>query len=122
MSVAIWIAAGACGGLGALGRAVVDLAMGRAAGAGFPYGIAVANLTGALAAGLIVGAVDSVEAEFVIAGGFLSGYTTFSTWMLDTMMLWRDRRRLEATVNLAGSLVLGLALAAAGWAIARGMF
>jgi fluoride ion exporter CrcB/FEX len=36
--------------------------------------------------------------------------------------LWRDRRRLEATVNLAGSLVLGLALAAAGWAIARGMF
>lgn len=122
MSVAVWLVAGALGGLGAFGRALVDLGMRRAAGPGFHYGILVANLSGALAAGLVVGSIDSADAEFLIAGGLLGGYTTFSTWMLDTMVMWRDGRRVEAAVNLGGSLVVGLVLAAAGWAIGRGIF
>lgn len=119
MSVALWLVAGTLGGLGALARALVDLGMRKVTGPGFPYGIVVANLSGALAAGVFVGSVDSADTEFLIVAGFLGGYTTFSTWMLDTMAMWRDGRRFETAVNLGGSLVVGLALAAAGWAMAR---
>lgn len=118
MSAAVWSAAVALGALGALARSLVDLAVRGAVGSGFPAGILLANLTGAFAAGIIVGVTDSPDVALVLAGGFLGGYTTFSTWMLDTMVLWAGGRRAAASVNLLGSAALGLGLAAAGWSLA----
>ncbi len=119
MSAVVWIAAGALGGLGALGRALVDLGLRRSLGPGFPYGILVANLTGAFAEGVVIGAIDSTTARFLVGGALLGGYTTFSTWMLDTLAMWRDGRRRLAAINLLGSLVAGAAVAALGWSVAH---
>jgi CrcB protein len=69
-----------------------------------PRGTLFVNLTGALAAGFVTG-LDPGSTVLLIAGtGFLGGYTTFSTWMVER-------------TYLATSIVAGLALATAGYAL-----
>ena len=80
------------------------------------------NLTGALAAGLVVGLVasrgfdDSVVAW--LTTGFLGGYTTFSTWMVETNFAAAEGGSAgfrRAVANLAVPLVGGVALAYLGY-------
>jgi len=51
--------------------------------------------------------------------GFLGGYTTFSTYALEGVLLYADGRRRLAALNLLGSVAVGLLAAAlgaaAGW-------
>jgi len=115
MTPLVLLAATLCGGLGAGVRYLVDVAVARATGTRFPWGVMVINLTGSLALGLVVGALPGVA--FVIGTGFLGGYTTFSTAMLDTVALWRDGERPASVVNAVGMLLAGVMLAAAGLAI-----
>ncbi len=102
MSVWTWVALCLAGGAGAVARVVVSAAMGRA-----PLGTLVVNVSGAFALGVLSGAGVS-EAALAIGGtGFLGGYTTFSTWMLET----RDaapRRPGVAVANVVASIVLGV--------------
>jgi fluoride exporter len=51
--------------------------------------------------------------------GFLGAYTTFSTWMLESWRLVEDGAWALATLNLAGSVVLGMVAVVAGLAIGR---
>jgi CrcB protein len=67
-----------------------------------PRGTLVVNLTGAFAAGVVTGAGVSATALLIIGTGFLGGYTTFSTWMV-------ERR------YVALSIVAGLGVATPGW-------
>ena len=92
----------------------------------FPVGTLVVNLTGAFAAGVFVGvATGRTVPDLVLlsAGvGFLGGYTTFSTWMVESVLAAESGGSVglrRAGENLAVPLVAGVALAAIGFAIGR---
>ncbi|MEJ6554980.1 CrcB family protein [Microbacterium esteraromaticum] len=115
MSPVIFLLAAACGGLGAATRYLVDLGVARVAGTRFPWGVLLINITGSLLLGLVVGMLPG--AAFVVGSGFLGGYTTFSTAMIDAISLWRDGEQRAAVFDAIGMLVLSLAAAAAGLAV-----
>jgi len=115
MTVALLVLAGA---LGALARYEVELAVRRRAGATFPYGTLLINVSGALVLGVLTGLAvhHGVSARVVtVAGtGLLGAYTTFSTFSFDTVALAEAGRLRAAAANLGASLVLGLGAAAIG--------
>jgi len=69
-----------------------------------PRGTLLVNLTGAFVAGLVTGLHPSSTVLLIAGTGFLGGYTTFSTWMV------------ERTYILV-SITAGLAVAAAGYGL-----
>ncbi|MFE6736513.1 fluoride efflux transporter FluC [Microbacterium sp. NPDC057650] len=115
MTPLVFVLAALAGGLGAGIRYLVDVGVAKLTGTRFPWGVFLINLTGSFALGVIVGGLP--EASFVVGTGFLGGYTTFSTAMLDTVALWRDGERRASVFNAVGMLVLGLAAAFAGLAV-----
>ncbi|MGF2949148.1 fluoride efflux transporter FluC [Microbacterium alcoholitolerans] len=115
MTPLIFLLAAACGGLGAGARYLVDVGVAHLAGTRFPWGVMVINITGSLALGVVVGALPA--AAFVVGAGFLGGYTTFSTAMLDSVALWRDGERAASVVNVLGMLAAGVLAAVLGLAI-----
>lgn len=117
MSVLIWGAAVACGGAGALARYLVDVAVGRRVGGRWPAGTLVVNLTGALALGILTGAAVPADAAMVLGGGLLGGYTTFSTWMWESVLLAEAGRTRAVALNTAGQALAGVACAAIGWTL-----
>jgi CrcB protein len=108
VSLAVVLGAGALGGVGAMLRFLVDGAVTRRTGGGFPFGTLAVNLSGALVLGVFAGAALRGDAYEVWGVGLLGGYTTFSTWMLETHRLTAERRGLAAVVNVVGSVVLGV--------------
>lgn len=100
------------GGLGSLARVMVDSWARRVVPA--PWGIAVVNASGALALGLLLGGGRSGGLAIVLGTGFLGAYTTFSTWMLDTVLLAEGHRPRIAWANVVVQVGVGLALAAVG--------
>ncbi|MEV7618977.1 CrcB family protein [Microbacterium sp. NPDC089321] len=115
MSPLVFLLAAACGGLGAATRYLVDIGVARLTGARFPWGVMVINVTGSLLLGLVVGMLPG--AAFVLGAGFLGGYTTFSTAMVDAISLWRDGEQRAAVFDVLGMLVLSLAGAGLGLAL-----
>jgi len=87
-----------------------------------PLGTFIINITGAFALGLLVGLSDQQLVPgvwyLVLGTGFLGAFTTFSTWMLESTRLIQSGRLATAAANVAGSVVIGLAAAGAGWAVA----
>lgn len=117
MSAMVWCAAVACGGVGALARHLTDVGVGSRVGGRWPAGTLTVNLLGAFALGLLTGLAIPAGAATVLGGGLLGGYTTFSTWMWESVMLADARRGRAAVLNTAGQLAAGLACAAVGWAL-----
>ena len=81
----------------------------------FPFGTLVVNLSGAFALGVLLGAAVPTRVGFLLGTGFLGGYTTFSTWMVETERLGEDGQVISLLMNLALSWLLGLGAAASGW-------
>jgi CrcB protein len=113
------------GGIGAGCRFVLDgvikdrTAGGR--GAGFPWSTFVINATGSLLLGLLTGLVTAgalpTDWQPVVGTGFLGGYTTFSTAMVETANLARQRRPAASLLNAFGVLLVTALLAGLGlWA------
>ncbi|WP_194765279.1 fluoride efflux transporter FluC [Microbacterium sp. UFMG61] len=115
MSPLLFVGAGLAGGVGAVLRYLVDLGVAKAVGRRFPWGILIVNLSGSFALGMVTAALPS-EA-FLLGAGLLGGYTTFSTAMLDTVLLWHDGERRASVVNAVGMLLLGLLFAGLGLAL-----
>lgn len=78
-------------------------------------------MLGLLAA--VIASVHDMERVTVIqsalATGFLGGYTTFSTYALDSVLLVRGKAFTFAALNWLGSIAVGLAAAAAGGGLAH---
>jgi fluoride exporter len=104
------------GSIGALARYLVSGSVQQRSRSSLPVGTAVVNLVGALALGMIVGAHDLPGTFSTIAFGFTGGFTTFSTWMVETTRLGSiSRPSMRAIANLLLLAVLGVALAALGY-------
>jgi len=119
MSGLDWIAVAFLGGIGAVGRFLVDTAASRAYGGEFPLGTFVVNVSGSLVLGLLTG-LDLTRTELLFAGtATLGSFTTFSTWALETQRLAEDGELEVASLNLLLTLVAGLAAVTAGWLLGR---
>jgi len=117
----VWLAIGVGGGIGAIARYGVNhLIQGRLAD--FPVGILVVNVAGCLVIGLVAGLVATARVELsdvgrhLIVTGLLGGFTTFSSFGLDTFTLARGGHLPLALANVAASVLLGLAAVWAGFA------
>jgi CrcB protein len=83
-------------------------------GPSFPLGTLVVNVSGCLAIGFLATALtgSSLISPAVRAGiliGVLGGYTTFSSFGLETLALVKDGEWLRAGLNIILSVALGLA-------------
>ena len=115
--IALWLAVGALGGCGAIARFLVDeLVSARVAGR-FPVGTLAVNLSGSALLGLLAGLALTGDALLLAGTALLGSYTTFSTWMLDSSELREHDHRGLLALNLAGSLLFGLASVALGRAL-----
>jgi CrcB protein len=120
--VLLWAGVGALGGVAALARVLVDEAVARTVTEHLPAGTLAVNLTGSLALGVLAGSGVGGDAYLLTGTAVLGSYTTFSTWMLESRTLAGEGRPglLATAVNIAGSLVLGVAAVALGRALAGG--
>jgi CrcB protein len=106
------------GGLGAALRHGVNLLSARLLGTHFPYATLFENVTGSLVMGLLAGyfAFKSGAPQHLrlfLTTGMLGGYTTFSTFSLDTVLLWERHEFGLAALYVLASValsILGLAL------------
>jgi fluoride exporter len=109
VTVLVIIGIGLLGGVGAIGRFLLDGAVASRVGSAFPFGTLAVNLTGALALGVLHGAGVGDDAVRLAGIGLLGAYTTFSTWTLESHRLGEDGRLRLGLANLIVSLALGLA-------------
>ena len=115
-------AVGVGGGLGALLRYYVASLV-QPAGYLFNWGILFVNISGGFVMGLIVEASAlkfnlSPDLRAFLTVGILGGYTTFSTFSLDSALLLQRGEYLQAAGYAVGSVVLSiLALFAGLWAV-----
>ena len=114
---ALWTGIAGASALGAVLRFWLDGLVSRRVAGRLPAGTAVVNLSGAVVLGLLAGAGVGGSAYAVLGVGLVGSYTTFSTWMLESLWLAEDGRSGAAAANVALQLGLGLAAAAGGWAI-----
>jgi fluoride exporter len=105
------------GAVGALSRYVLSGFVQERIDSDLPIGTLAVNLTGAFLLGLVVGVDQLGSAATLTAAGFLGGFTTFSTWMIEAVRLGIPPLRARALINLAVTLVAGVALAAAGYTL-----
>lgn len=115
-------AVGFAAAFGALARFLVDQAVARRWESGFPWGTWVINVSGSFVLGLITGLALhhglSPHVVSVLGTGICGGYTTFSTFSVETLRLAEDGSPALAVGNIAGSLAAGLLAAAAGLGLA----
>ncbi len=120
----IWyVAAGSAAG--GVARFVLGGVMQRAASsAGFPYWTLVVNVTGSLLLGflmryLVDGVPVSPELRAMLTTGFCGGYTTFSTFSYETVVLLEQGDARRGTLYVLLSVVLSLLGVVAGITLAR---
>jgi CrcB protein len=106
------------GGVGASTRFFVDGAVRSRIRWSYPVGTTIINVSGSLLLGLVTGLALShlVSADWllVLGGGFLGGYTTFSTASFETVRLLQKRRWGAALANGLGMMFASVAAALLG--------
>lgn len=111
----MWLVAIA-GGLGAAARFFVDGVVNARRHLDVPLGSWVVNVVGSFLLGMVVGSLQGVTA-LVLGTGFLGGFTTFSTFTLESARLAHERRSGAAAMLALSGLVTSVAAAALGWAL-----
>lgn len=114
------------GALGAVARFVVGNAVSRAIGSALPYGTFVINVIGCFAMGLLMTIIVDRELlpatwRLLLCVGLLGGFTTFSSFGYEALMLLTEGRLLAALAYVGGSVVLGLMAAGMGVLCARAL-
>ena len=119
-----YLLVGVGGFLGANARYVLGDLISERLGTAFPYATLVVNLTGSLAIGVVlVLLTERLSADpawrLLLVVGFLGGYTTFSSYTFEALLLAEAGQWARALWYVLGSNVLGLTAAFAGMLLAR---
>jgi len=103
------------GGIGSVFRYLASVAAGRAFGDGFGWGTLIVNLVGCLLIGFIVGCVDRAflakTFRILLVSGFIGGFTTFSSFSLESVRFLQDnfaKGLANILLNVLGGLTLTL--------------
>jgi CrcB protein len=97
------------GGIGSMLRHGVNLGAARFLGTGFPYGTLTVNITGSIVMGLLAGyfafkSGSSAQSwRLFLMTGVLGGYTTFSAFSLDAILLYERGQLAMALGYIAAS-------------------
>lgn len=116
-SIALVAAGGAIGGMARVG--VSQLAA-RWLGNAFPWGTLAANLLGAFALGWLAATLTTESVAptgrpwLMMAVGMLGGFTTVSSFSLQTLGLWESGQGGKALANIITTVTLGVAALAVG--------
>lgn len=122
-----WVMAAAGGAIGSVARVIVSTGVARWTGDEFPFGTIVVNVTGALIMGILAGYGQSPPGKLLFSEpartflmiGVLGGYTTFSSFSLQTFLLVEQGNVLGAALNVLLSVLLCVAGIWAGFAAIR---
>jgi protein CrcB len=114
------------GAIGSVARALTTNVMIRLAGAHFPWGTILINVSGSFIIGFF-GALTASDGRFTahpdarafVMVGICGGYTTFSSFSLQTLDLARDGKLAAAFANIALSVILCFLAVTAGFAGAQ---
>jgi CrcB protein len=118
----LWVALG--GALGSVSRFWLNGIISAKFGETFPFGTLAINVTGSFLIGIFAalaipeGRMDSQSRAFAtqfLMIGICGGYTTFSSFSLQTLNLLRDREWLYACGNVILSVILCMIAVWLGW-------
>lgn len=109
----LWVAFG--GAIGSMSRYGISVVMLRLTGPRFPWGILLINVLGSFVIGYF-GALSSAtgrlpapeEIRIFMLVGFCGGFTTFSSFSMQTFDLFRSGEVLLGGLNIVGSVILCL--------------
>ena len=113
MSTYLWIAVG--GALGSVARYACSSFVAGWFGEAFPWGTLIINVLGSFVIGFFA-SLTGPDGRLMVSGdtrqfvmvGLCGGYTTFSSFSLQTLTLAQDGQFLRAGLNVGGSVVLCL--------------
>ncbi|MGD9880731.1 MAG: fluoride efflux transporter CrcB [Reyranella sp.] len=106
----VFVGAGVGGSL----RHFMNIWVAHHLGTHFPYHTFVINILGSLVMGLVAGwfihrSDPEGHLRLFLATGILGGFTTFSAFSLDAVLLWERHEHLLAALYVGGTVVLAIA-------------
>ncbi len=112
------------GAIGAMLRHGAGLMSMRVMGTDFPWGTFAINIFGSLCIGIITGLLAlmttwSQETRLFVVVGVLGGFTTFSAFSLDTILLFERGQIVNAAFYVVGSVMLSVIAAFLGLFVMR---
>lgn len=122
MAIFLWVGVG--GAIGSMARHGVNVLVNRTLGSTLPHATAIVNVVGCAVIGLLAGLIASEQlrlgpqARTFVFVGIMGGFTTFSSFGLDTLTLVQQGRMGQALGNVAVQVGVGLAAVFAGYAAA----
>ncbi len=119
-----WLAVAGGGALGAMARHGVSRLSLHLLGPNFPWGTLCANVVGSLTMGMLIAWLAAKEPHSAalrafLTVGLLGAFTTFSTFSLDVVTLYRERTIVIAGAYLFASVILSIAGLLGGLALGR---
>jgi fluoride exporter len=115
-----------CAGIGGALRHGVNVGCARLCGTGFPWGTLTVNILGSFIMGALAGWLAFKAGEgwsqplrLFLTTGILGGFTTFSAFSLDAVLIWERGQNGLAATYVAASVLLSIAGLVAGLGLAR---
>jgi fluoride exporter len=113
------------GVLGVNARFWLGVVINRWTSSQFPWATFTINITGSFAIGLCTAVLarwlPHPHARLLVIVGFLGGYTTFSSYSIESLTLWERGERSLCLAYLLGSVVAGITAVVFGTAVGRGL-
>ena len=122
ISKLLWLSA--AGTAGTLARVGLSTLVQRAAPAHLPLGTAVVNVLGCFLFGLAFGWFEgrpgpAASYRLIVLAGFMGAFTTFSSYIFETLRLAESGRVASAVTNLVAQNALGFAALGTGIFVGR---
>lgn len=118
------------GGLGAICRYLATSVIGSRWGMMFPFGTLFVNTVGSFLMALILGFLLPLakstnmmpeSLRLLLTVGFLGGFTTFSSFSMETLTLMRGGSYLLAIINVTANVMLGFCAAIIGYKLSSSL-
>ena len=115
------------GGMGSLARYGLAGFVQRTTGVSFPWGTFVANIAGSFIIGIVFafaekGNLMSAEWRMFFAVGICGGFTTFSSFAFNNLMMIEEKSIGQMLLNVGGSLFFGILAVYLGIILVRAIF